>query len=309
MPVLTPASTPASTPAAKPRRPMRPLSLAALGALILPALLAGCDSLGTPRFSEIRAMQIPHIAGSAVGVENANGSVEILARDRQDVSLEVKIYGTDAERVQFATLHADRMGDQTLRVWVEWPGGKRRSNEGAAISINVPDAKNVNVRTSNGRIVIEGLSGHASLISSNGSIRADTHDGSLYAKTSNGSVQGEHISGEVEMYSSNGKIVITDAYGPIRAETSNASTYVSTMPGNRGPVRVRSSNGRIDLDLGEGFEGVLKCDTSNGKVQISDLGGASLIESSGNHAQLRVGASSEISAARTSNGSIRVRGR
>lgn len=305
MPVI---ATP-RTQAAKARRPRSALGLVALGALTLPALLTGCDSLGAPRYSETRAMQIPHIAGSAVGVENANGTVEVLARDRRDVSLEVKIYGSDAERVQFATLHADRMGDQTLRVWVEWPGGKRRSSEGASISINVPDAKNINVRTSNGRIVIEGLSGHASLVSSNGSIRADTHDGSLYAKTSNGSVQAEHVSGEVEMYSSNGKIIITDAFGPIRAETSNASAYVSTMPGNRGPVRVRSSNGRIDLDLGEGFEGVLKCDTSNGKVQISDLGGASLIESSGNHAQLRMGSSSEISAARTSNGSIRVRGR
>lgn len=272
--------------------------------------LSGCGSSTWGRqHRETRTMLVPHIAGSALSIENANGAIEALSRQRADVSIEVTLYGNDLERLQFANVHADRAGDNTLRVWVEWPGGKRQNNEGAAISINLPDAHNVHARSSNGRITIEGLSGHADLQTSNGSIVVDTHDGSVHGVTSNGSIQAERVNADIELFSSNGRITITDAFGPIRAESSNANAYVSTTPGNTGPVRVRTSNGSVNLDLGDGFEGVLKCDTSNGKVQVSNLDHARLVESSSRSIELRIGSGDEISAIQTSNGSIRVQGR
>lgn len=301
------------TPAAKRhRRPASRSRVPALAALGLASLLSlgGCaTTMGSPRHTETRVMQVPHIAGTALSIENANGTIEALARDRADVSIEAVLKSNDIERLRFANLHADRMGDNTLRVWVEWPGGKRRDNEGASISINIPDATNISARTTNGRIVIEGLSGRGDLQSANGPIIVDTHDGSLYAQTSNASIRAQHISAGAELYTSNGSITVSDAFGPIRAETSNANAYISTMDGNPGPVRVLTSNGRIDLDLGTGFEGVLKCDTSNGRVSVSNLDQARLVESTSRSVVLRVGASEVISAARTSNGSIRVRGR
>lgn len=293
--------------ATRPTRSRRKASGAALAAAAL-LILGGCAGYNTTH-RETRVMQVPHIAGTALHIQNANGPIEALARDREDVSLEIKLYGPDLERLGFASVHADRMGDDALRVWVEWPGGQRRGNEGSAISVNLPDAQGVTARTTNGHIVIEGLSGHADLQSNNGAIRADKHDGSLHAVTTNGSLQAEHISGPIEMFSTNGRILVTDAFGPIRAETTNAGVYVSTMDGNRGPIRVLTGNGRIDLDLGEGFEGILRCDTTNGKVQVSNLEDARLVESSSRSVELRIGSSDEVSAARTTNGSIRVRGR
>ena len=281
------------------------------GLLVISAVLplVGCDSIGEPRHRETRSLVVPHVAGSALEVVNANGSVEAIARDRADVSIEATLYGNDLERLRFANVHAQRQGDSTLRVWVEWPGGKRRGNEGAAISLNLPDARGVNIRTSNGSITTERLGGHADLQTSNGRVSVDTHDGSVHATTSNGRVQAEQISGEIQLFSSNGRILITDAFGPVRAESSNGNAYVSTMPGNPGPVRVRTSNGSITLDLGQGFEGILKADTSNGRVRVSNLDDARLIESSSRSVELRIGQGSEVSALRTSNGSVNIQGR
>jgi len=111
------------------------------------------------------------------------------------------------------------------------------------------------------------------------------------------------------MYSSNGKVIITDAFGPIRAETSNGNIYVSTMDGNEGPIRLRTSNGRADLDLGDGFIGILKCQASNGKVHAIGIGGADMIESGKGKLELHFEGSTEVSAVKTSNGSVRVRSR
>ena len=283
------------------------VALLAMG-LVTTLLLSACDSMGT-KYHERRSMKVPHQTSTPLEVQNANGWVDAIQKDRSDVSIEVELYGSNRERLQFATVHADRMGDNTLRVWVEWPGGSRKQSEGSSIAIEIPNASKVDAKTSNGHLTIDGLSGHANLVTSNGAIHAYRHDGSIYAHTSNGSLRAEQVSGDIEMFSSNGPVSITDAFGPIRAETSNANVYVSTMDGNQGPIRILSSNGRIDLDLGEGFEGILKCDTSNGKVQVVGLDNARLVESSGRSIELRVGESQEISAVKTSNGSVRVRGR
>ncbi len=270
--------------------------------------MSGCDSYG-PRIHQMRSMQVPHLAGSALSVTSANGWIEAIQVDRGDVGIEVDLYGRDEERLGFVTVHADRMGDDTLRVWIEWPGGKRENGEGATIALELPDADGIEAHSSNGHITIVGLSGHAELKTSNGSVKIDLHDGSVFADTSNGKLMAERVSGEIEMYSSNGKIIITDAFGPIRAETSNGHVYVSTMDGNEGPIRVRSSNGRIDLDLGDGFVGVLKCQTGNGKVHAVGIGGADMIESGKGILELHFEGSDEVSAIKTSNGSVRVQSR
>lgn len=271
-------------------------------------MLAGCDSYG-PRAHQYRSMQVPHIVGAAVSINNANGGIEAIQADRSEVRIEIDLYGRDEERLGFTTVHVGRMGDNTLRVWVEWPGGHRENGEGSSFSIELPDATGITAQTSNGHITIAGLSGHAELKSSNGAIHVDRHDGSIFAETSNGTVKAEHVSGDIEMYSSNGPVIIADAFGPIRAETSNGNIYISTMDGNAGPVRIRTSNGRIDLDLGDGFEGVLKAQNSNGKITVVGLDNARLIESSKHAVELHIGESDEVSAARTSNGSVRIRGR
>jgi len=269
--------------------------------------ISGCNSYG-PKHHDQRLMNVPHLAGTPLNIQNANGSVEAIQINRSDVAIVVDLYGRDLERLGFATVHADRQGDNTLRVWVEWPGGVRKNGEGSYIAMEIPDASGVEIHSSNGGVTIAGLSGHADLRSGNGSIRVDRHDGSVFADTSNGKVHAEHVSGEIEMYTSNGGVIVTDAFGPIRTETSNGNIFVSTMDGNEGPVRLWTSNGRVDLELGDGFEGVLKCQTSNGKISVVDLSGASLIQSTKNNVELQIGDSTEVSAVRTSNGSVRVRG-
>ena len=302
------------TPATKPLRPWlfnhRRRALLGTALFIGSFALGGCGySTWAERQTESRTIIVPHIAASPLSIVNANGSVEALSTDREDVSIEVVLGSPHAERLQLAQVHTLREADNTLSVWVEWPDGKRLHNEGASISINLPDARDVRVRSSNGGITIGGLGGNADLVTSNGTIIVDTFDGNIYAKTSNGKLVADKVSGDIEMYSTNGRITISDAFGPIRAETSNGNADISTMPGNVGPVRIRTSNGSITLNLGEGLEGILKCETSNGRVSVTGLPEAKLIETGNQRVEVRVGDSEEISALRTSNGSVRVQSR
>ncbi|MFK7759814.1 MAG: DUF4097 domain-containing protein [Phycisphaerales bacterium] len=284
-------------------------SLVSIAALSAMTTLSGCDSYGGKRLYDYRVMKVPHQQGTALDLVTANGSIKAYKETRQDVAIEVELYGENAERLDFATVHTNRMGDGSLRVWVEWPGGKRQDNEGAKLEIYTPDANGITAKTSNGAVHISGLQGEARVETTNGSIHIEDHQGPMGMYTSNGAIRVEQSDGDVNFRTSNGRIIISDATSLVEGDTSNGSVYVSTHKDASGPVRIRTTNGRVELDLGHGFEGVLRVSTSNGRIKTENLSNANLVQSSNSALELQIGSSEEISAVRTSNGSVRVRGR
>ncbi len=248
---------------------------------------------------------IPHIAGSALSIETANGSVSVEAADRADVGIEVDLYGHDEARLQQAIIHAQRADDGSLSIWVEWPG-KRRNGEGASIEIDIPDVDGLEVASSNGAIAISGLAGHAELQTSNGSINIQQHNGSAWAKTSNGSISAQQVSGGLDLHSSNGKAVISDAGGTVRVQTSNGSIKVSMADSNMSPIDLNTSNGGVTVEVGDRFQGVLKCNTSNARIKLDIEGQPELSKSAKGSMRLEFEGSDELSTIKTSNGSVRV---
>lgn len=290
--------------------PLSPALPSILTALSLSAtvLLAGCEGIGQ-KYHDTRVMRVAHVPNKALDIVTANGSIKAEQEAREDVSIEVELYGYDAERLDFATVLANRQGDGTLRVSIDWPGGKRRDGEGAKIKVYIPDAHDVSAKTSNGAIALLGLDGEAYVSTSNAPVTIHNHDGDIDANTSNGSINIENASGNIRFDSSNARVQISDAQGEVQGDTSNGSIYISTADGASGPIRVRTSNGRVELDLGYGYEGVLGIKTSNGRIKTEGLTDARLVESSNNSLKLQMGNSDEISAVQTSNASVRVHGR
>ena len=282
-------------------------ALAVLG-LTAVMSLAGCDSLG-PKVHDQRVMKVRHVQNAPLDIVTANGSIRAIQESRNDVSIEVDLYGRDAERLSFTTVHADRQGDETLRVWIDWPGGKRLDHEGAKIEVFVPDAEGVAAKTSNGTIVIMGLAGHAKIRTTNGSVQIKDHNGPMDITTTNGPIRVEDSVGDLKFDTSNGRILVSNADGLVEGDTSNGNVYVSTTDDSSGPIRVRTTNGRIELDLGYGYEGILRVGTTNGRISTEGLSGANLIESSNNRLEMQLGHSDEISAVKTTNGSVRIHGR
>lgn len=284
-----------------------PLFPALLLSLIAPALV-GCGSTPTPRFTEDRSMTVRHIPGSSVAVVNANGSVTAEPHSGQDVRIEARLSSDSAERLAFARLNAAREGDDRLRVWVEWPGGDRRGNEGANIRVYLPDANGVDIRSSNGTVRVAGLAGTADITTSNGSIVVQDHNGRVRGRTTNGTLRTENTTRSIELFSSNGAATILNAGGPVRVETTNGSMRVTTSPDNTGPVRLRTSNGSVSLDLGPAFVGRLRLGTTGDRISVQGFERARMIESRGDTVEMQLGTDDTVSAVRTTNGSVRVRG-
>ncbi len=284
----------------------RAMLLWALQAMLAAALLVGCGADSLHR--ETRQSQVPHLPGTPLRVVSSNGSISVRRGDQDLVLIRADLKATTPERLAAAQVTAERLDDGTLLISVAWPDGERKSREGCDFLILLPEASQVELRTANGAIEVEGMSGQAVLTTSNGSIWAVRHDGAVSAETRNGAVRIDGAAGPVLARTSNGEVEVRGAAAGVDAETSNGAVSIALTDDSPGPVRVRTSNGRVELRLGPGFHGELALRTSNGGLDVGGLRGAEVLSMDAKAARLKIGEGGVPSSVQTSNGRIRVTG-
>ncbi len=286
-------------------RTLLPRTLLLTAAAALLAIAGGC-SFGDARFKEVRVVSVDHVADNPLVVETANGAVKAQATDGDVVTIIAELKARTAERLAATQVIAQRDSNGALVVSVAWPDGVREGNEGCAFEITIPDVSDVVIKTSNGSIGLEELSGEATLNTTNGGIRVRRHDGPVYADTSNGRISMENVAGPVIADTSNGSVTLRGVGGPIEADSSNGRIEISLGDGGAGPVEARTSNGGISLSFGESFAGQVEIGTSNGSINVDRASGVKLLSLSRHRAVIEVGDGGPRSTLKTSNGSVRV---
>ena len=158
----------------------------------------------------------------------------------------------EAAQEYFNGLKVDVTGDEKrLDLRVTYPPRKNGVNLSVSYDLMVPKSCAATLKTSNGAIDVQGISG------------------SVNAETSNGRVALKDILGNVKAHTSNGEIKCEDFNGAFNATTSNGQVMaVRNEPlAQNDEIECHTSNGRIQLSLpGEsGFD--LEAKTSNGSIK------------------------------------------
>ena len=220
-------------------------------------LLQGCVLFDMHKASEDRQFTVSHLDRASLLVSSRNGSIEVITDDSlQEVLIDVHLTcgGSSAaeakERLAAATVVVERDTSRMLTIRPEFPDPPR-NNDGARITVRLPNAEGAELTTSNGRITARGLSGP------------------LLADTSNGRVILEGHRGEAQIRTSNGRIEVREHDGSLDARTSNGSVTIVLTDAATGPINVRSSNGSIRAEVGGAFSGHVEFDTSNGRIRVS----------------------------------------
>ncbi len=280
--------------------------------LVIIGPLTACSFSNWHRSQMTMNLNSDHVAGSAVEVRTRNGRIEVVATpNRTDVAIEAKLYArgntmAEAEqRLAQTTLQVSRTADGTLLVEPKFPEPVR-GGDGANIYIEVPDAHNATLHTSNGSVHTFGLTGKLVVDTSNGSVEVIDHDGDARLDTSNGSITVEEHVGALSADTSNGSIRINDLNGSIEADTSNGSIVLTLHEDQAGPIDLDTSNGSITVRVGAAFTGTVTLGTSNGSVTVRDhLGRITSQTISKSSGRIVVGEGGEASRLDTSNGRIR----
>ncbi len=229
--------------------------------IMIPIVLLAVASLGCGaainigRFTAEEAVsQSFEVSGTPrVIVETFNGDIDVVIGTDNTVKADVTKRGAGSTQAaaqdDLKNIQVSMTQDSnTIRIIA------RRTNQainignsGARANVQVPAGAVLDLRTSNGRLDVNGATGDVTARTSNGRIQITDSTGRLELDTSNGSIEVESDSAVVSAQTSNGQIVFTGALA-------------------QGNHSFRSSNGRITLTLPASASFRVNADTSNGRV-------------------------------------------
>jgi DUF4097 and DUF4098 domain-containing protein YvlB len=253
---------------------------------------------------------VPSPPGRAITVYNANGKTRVVGEDRDDIEIRVhKSVHADCPDLATKLLDSIRLQNSNsadaLEFEVQIPR-KCSRHAVAHIELCVPRDTEVSLRSTNGKICLEGLERSIRARSSNGSISINEVKGDIDVTTANAKVTCKCTQGHLRAHSSNGKIEVDSHQGSIDASTSNGVIRASLDELGEMGVSLTTSNGRIVLDLPEKPDADVDIRVENGHIrndlelehQTSDIDG---------RVRGRLGKGGTPIRLRTSNGTISIR--
>ena len=212
-----------------------------------------------------RSFDVP--TGGRLSVDVDGGTVTVAGTDANKVVVRMRAKGSD-ERLAKLTWSAER-DEQGVTViskrapgdkWFDW--GRTESN--ISVTVEVPRAYNVDLRTSGGNLDVKQLNGTAVGRTSGGSISLESVRGEVRMRTSGGSVHARALQGPIELETSGGTIVANEIEGGLRAHTSGGGIRIAQTSGS---IDAQTSGGSITIDMAGRNEGIV-AKTSGGSITL-----------------------------------------
>ena len=207
--------------------------------------------------------------GDFVSVKNINGYIEVVSWDRDQVEVVAtkKAKGRNAsDKLESIDIEMSQDGD---RIVIETIRRQKRNNVSVYYELRVPEEMNLNLKTTNGKITVQGVAGELEVRTTNGSLVLEEIGGNLQASTTNGSIRAEmtqHNGGEIRCKTTNGSIRLDlpdNVAGELSAKVTNGSiksgidvegaqrgkrSLNGDLNGGGAPITLKTTNGSIRID-------------------------------------------------------------
>ncbi len=210
-------------------------------------------------------------SGGRFRLDNVNGRIEIETWEKPEVRIEAEESASNQsllDRVRIAV----RGEGSRVEVHTETPHGGWFLGGGSTkvdYRVRVPKPAHVEVKTVNGLVRVDGVTGSVRAETVNGAVRIEEASGPVEAKTVNGSIQADYRDpgdGRHAFSTVNGAVTLylpESARGYVNARTVNGRITTDF------PLQASSKPGRRRLQgrLGEGG-GIFEVHTINGTVRL-----------------------------------------
>jgi len=233
--------------------PLPTLLVLAFGALVVSGCGVNVD-FGGDTTRRIERETLPAGDVREVEIHTTNGRVDVVASsEAEEITVEAIMQESREGDADFSVSLQD--ADATVSIDGECDAGWGRSCS-VGFVVTVPGGVDVDATTTNGAIVIDGVSGSVEAHTTNGAVTGnDLASRDVTARTTNGRVRllFDDAPSDVEVRTSNGSIdVMVPDDGTeydVDADSNNGSVDVDLPTGDSGhQVTARTTNGRIDID-------------------------------------------------------------
>lgn len=223
---------------------------------------------------------IPLAIGGSLRVENENGGIDVRSWNKPEIKLFARIRtgGRDDQeaeellqevdiKIESSGKHVDIYTDAPRRVFQ----GKRSVT--VSYELTVPEKIDLDLRTVNGRVDVDGIAGEVRVTTTNGGVDVRRVDGAIQAATTNGGIHAELLTfngrADLEFRTTNGAITVTmpkDVKGTLDAETTNGAIDIDFPVTVQGRLSKRSIRG----ELNGGGPVTIMLHTTNGSIRVRE---------------------------------------
>jgi hypothetical protein len=250
----------------------------ALSLALLP--LAGCAvNLDHQGYIEHEEKRFPVTVTVDLHLYTFDGAVEVRSWDKPECVIDVEKRGQDKEAVGRIEVIAERT-ENRIQIEARRPGGSnvfvgigRFTSPSAKIIATVPRNTNLVVRSGDGSVMVERVTGRLELRTDDGSIRAIETAGDLLAETGDGTIQIEEAEGRVEARTSDGSIRLTGTPSIVRARSEDGGLTLRVRRGAAmtGDWMLATRDGAVTVELPDDFDALVEAEPGPGDRARSEL--------------------------------------
>jgi hypothetical protein len=261
--------------------------------------------------------RFPVPAGEPVEVAlyTFDGDVEVRAWDEPEVYVQIEKRGEDQEAVDEIEIVAERTG-QRVQIEARRPGGSdffvgigRFTSPSAKFIASVPANASVIVRSGDGSIQAEHLSGRLELRTEDGNVRTIETTGDLLAETGDGRIELEEVAGRVEARTEDGPVRVSGTPSALRVRSGDGTIVLRIRSGTvmAEDWMVATEDGSVEVELPDGFNCEIETEPRDGRTR-NELELANVTGGTRDRPGLRgrLGEGGHLFSLRTDDGSIRL---
>ncbi len=243
------------------------------------SLAAACDvTIGMQgRFTERETKDFQVSGVPDLNLVTFDGSIEVRAWDRSDVSVEVEKHASSKEALGQIQVNASQSGNR-ITVEVRYPEQERQhfsfsGNRSARLIVSVPRQTNIDAHSGDGSVSIERVNGRVRLDTGDGSIRVTEVNGEVRVHTGDGSMTLARVDGRVDAETGDGTISVSGRFEAVRLKTGDGTVRVRADTGSRMAENweIDTGDGSVGLELPSSFDAGIDAHSNDGSVAVHDL--------------------------------------
>jgi hypothetical protein len=203
-----------------------------------------------------------------VHVDTNDGSVDVTTGDTKEVSFRVEYQGYVLNKS--LEIESNQHGDEVeliARIPHSWHfsiGMIRRLH----IEVRMPKDADLQVRTGDGSIKANGLSGTIDLHSGDGALTVGSLKGSVRLHTGDGSIDGSDLDGKCDASSGDGRIRLSGRFDVLSAKSGDGSISVDALHGSKldSSWNIVSGDGRLEVALPPDLPANIEASSGDGRI-------------------------------------------
>ena len=169
------------------------------------------------------------------------------------------------------TITESQTGDR-VDIEVRLPKGTHfgMGNRSIDVVLRMPKEADLEVRTGDGSIVVQPVSGRVSLSTGDGSITADGLQGEISLHTGDGSIRATGLSGRLKADTGDGSMNVRGRFDVLDLRTGDGGITAAAEAGSKVEAAwsLRSGDGSITLRVPEGLGAELDAHTGDGSITV-----------------------------------------